>query len=179
MTISQLKEHSLKVHGKALTLPRPRIVSLLSSHSHHSSQKATPAEEVEDSNGKMGWPAKMNHFGLRWAGISCQPFFPEENLMQKHGSSEGRNVERLKQYRNWSWMVLQTLGASVWCQCLWAALVVESAQPVGGLMLDSSPASKTEDGIPDVYIFVYLFAFYLLLKNIYVLRSVWGVTYVN
>ncbi|XP_032020695.1 zinc finger protein 462 isoform X5 [Hylobates moloch] len=50
MTISQLKEHSLKVHGKALTLPRPRIVSLLSSHSHHSSQKATPAEEVEDSN---------------------------------------------------------------------------------------------------------------------------------
>ncbi|XP_032096170.1 zinc finger protein 462 isoform X2 [Sapajus apella] len=50
MTISQLKEHSLKVHGKALTLPRPRIVSLLSSHTHHSSQKATPAEEVEDSN---------------------------------------------------------------------------------------------------------------------------------
>ncbi|XP_030714975.2 zinc finger protein 462 isoform X3 [Globicephala melas] len=51
MTISQLKEHSLKVHGKALTLPRPRIVSLLSSHAHHSSsQKATPAEEVEDSN---------------------------------------------------------------------------------------------------------------------------------
>ncbi|XP_076997270.1 zinc finger protein 462 isoform X3 [Tamandua tetradactyla] len=50
MTISQLKEHSLKVHGKALTLPRPRIVSLLSSHVHHSSQKATPAEEVEDSN---------------------------------------------------------------------------------------------------------------------------------
>ncbi|XP_037008539.1 zinc finger protein 462 isoform X1 [Artibeus jamaicensis] len=50
MTISQLKEHSLKVHGKALTLPRPRIVSLLSSHSHHASQKATPAEEVEDSN---------------------------------------------------------------------------------------------------------------------------------
>ncbi|KAM8803798.1 zinc finger protein 462 isoform 3-T6 [Rhynchonycteris naso] len=50
MTISQLKEHSLKVHGKALTLPRPRIVSLLSSHNHHSSQKATPAEEVEDSN---------------------------------------------------------------------------------------------------------------------------------
>lgn len=55
MTISQLKEHSLKVHGKALTLPRPRIVSLLSSHAHHSSsQKATPAEEVEDSNGKTG-----------------------------------------------------------------------------------------------------------------------------
>ncbi|KAM7319785.1 hypothetical protein ACRRTK_021468 [Alexandromys fortis] len=50
MTISQLKEHSLKVHGKALTLPRPRIVSLLSSHAHHSSQKATPTEEVEDSN---------------------------------------------------------------------------------------------------------------------------------
>lgn len=50
MTISQLKEHSLKVHGKALTLPRPRIVSLLSSHAHHSSQKAAPAEEVEDSN---------------------------------------------------------------------------------------------------------------------------------
>ena len=50
MTISQLKEHSLKVHGKALTLPRPRIVSLLSSHAHHSSQKATPSEEVEDSN---------------------------------------------------------------------------------------------------------------------------------
>uniref|UniRef100_A0A8C6GJ47 Zinc finger protein 462 n=1 Tax=Mus spicilegus TaxID=10103 RepID=A0A8C6GJ47_MUSSI len=50
MTISQLKEHSLKVHGKALTLPRPRIVSLLSSHAHPSSQKATPAEEVEDSN---------------------------------------------------------------------------------------------------------------------------------
>uniref|UniRef100_A0A2K5ERC8 Zinc finger protein 462 n=1 Tax=Aotus nancymaae TaxID=37293 RepID=A0A2K5ERC8_AOTNA len=50
MTISQLKEHSLKVHGKALTLPRPRIVSLLSSHAHHSSQKPTPAEEVEDSN---------------------------------------------------------------------------------------------------------------------------------
>lgn len=50
MTISQLKEHSLKVHGKALTLPRPRIVSLLSSHAHHSSQKASPAEEVEDSN---------------------------------------------------------------------------------------------------------------------------------
>ncbi|XP_030877817.1 zinc finger protein 462-like [Leptonychotes weddellii] len=50
MTISQLKEHSLKVHGKALTLPRPRIVSLLSSHAHHSSQKTTPAEEVEDSN---------------------------------------------------------------------------------------------------------------------------------
>lgn len=50
MTISQLKEHSLKVHGKALTLPRPRIVSLLSSHNHHSAQKATPAEEVEDSN---------------------------------------------------------------------------------------------------------------------------------
>ncbi|EPY84061.1 zinc finger protein 462-like protein [Camelus ferus] len=50
MTISQLKEHSLKVHGKALTLPRPRIVSLLSSHAHHTSQKATPAEEVEDSN---------------------------------------------------------------------------------------------------------------------------------
>lgn len=54
MTISQLKEHSLKVHGKALTLPRPRIVSLLSSHAHHSSQKATPAEEVEDSNGNTG-----------------------------------------------------------------------------------------------------------------------------
>lgn len=50
MTISQLKEHSLKVHGKALTLPRPRIVSLLSSHAHHSSQKVTTAEEVEDSN---------------------------------------------------------------------------------------------------------------------------------
>ncbi|KAM5299960.1 zinc finger protein 462 isoform 2-T2 [Ctenodactylus gundi] len=50
MTISQLKEHSLKVHGKALTLPRPRIVSLLSSHAHHSTQKPTPAEEVEDSN---------------------------------------------------------------------------------------------------------------------------------
>ncbi|XP_071456922.1 zinc finger protein 462 isoform X2 [Marmota flaviventris] len=50
MTISQLKEHSLKVHGKALTLPRPRIVSLLSSHAHHSSQKTTPTEEVEDSN---------------------------------------------------------------------------------------------------------------------------------
>lgn len=50
MTISQLKEHSLKVHGKALTLPRPRIVSLLSSHAHHSSQKSSPAEEVEDSN---------------------------------------------------------------------------------------------------------------------------------
>lgn len=50
MTISQLKEHSLKVHGKALTLPRPRIVSLLSSHAHHSSQKSTPTEEVEDSN---------------------------------------------------------------------------------------------------------------------------------
>lgn len=50
MTISQLKEHSLKVHGKALTLPRPRIVSLLSSHAHHSSQKAAPSEEVEDSN---------------------------------------------------------------------------------------------------------------------------------
>nr|XP_044992309.1 zinc finger protein 462 isoform X3 [Jaculus jaculus] len=50
MTISQLKEHSLKVHGKALTLPRPRIVSLLSSHAHHTSQKATAAEEVEDSN---------------------------------------------------------------------------------------------------------------------------------
>ncbi|XP_073907423.1 zinc finger protein 462 isoform X2 [Castor canadensis] len=50
MTISQLKEHSLKVHGKALTLPRPRIVSLLSSHAHHSSPKATPSEEVEDSN---------------------------------------------------------------------------------------------------------------------------------
>ncbi|XP_059513557.1 zinc finger protein 462 isoform X6 [Myotis daubentonii] len=50
MTISQLKEHSLKVHGKALTLPRPRIVSLLSSHNHHSAQKATSAEEVEDSN---------------------------------------------------------------------------------------------------------------------------------
>lgn len=49
MTISQLKEHSLKVHGKALTLPRPRIVSLLSSHAHHP-QKATSAEEVEDSN---------------------------------------------------------------------------------------------------------------------------------
>lgn len=54
MTISQLKEHSLKVHGKALTLPRPRIVSLLSSHAHHSSQKTTPAEEVEDSNGNKG-----------------------------------------------------------------------------------------------------------------------------
>nr|XP_020752403.1 zinc finger protein 462 [Odocoileus virginianus texanus] len=50
MTISQLKEHSLKGHGKALTLPRPRIVSLLSSHAHHASQKASPAEEVEDSN---------------------------------------------------------------------------------------------------------------------------------
>ncbi|XP_028910941.1 zinc finger protein 462 isoform X1 [Ornithorhynchus anatinus] len=50
MTISQLKEHSLKVHGKALTLPRPRIVSLLTSHAHHSSQKAAPTEDVEDSN---------------------------------------------------------------------------------------------------------------------------------
>lgn len=50
MTISQLKEHSLKVHGKSLSLPRPRIVSLLSSHAHHSSQKASPTEEVEDSN---------------------------------------------------------------------------------------------------------------------------------
>lgn len=110
MTISQLKEHSLKVHGKALTLPRPRIVSLLSSHSHHSSQKATPAEEVEDSNGKMGCPAKINHLGLRWAGINCQLFFLEENLLQKHGgSSEGRNMKRLNSIE---------IGVG-WCCKLW------------------------------------------------------------
>uniref|UniRef100_A0A4X1V953 Zinc finger protein 462 n=1 Tax=Sus scrofa TaxID=9823 RepID=A0A4X1V953_PIG len=59
MTISQLKEHSLKVHGKALTLPRPRIVSLLSSHAHHSSQKATPSEEVEDSNEERVVPIEV------------------------------------------------------------------------------------------------------------------------
>lgn len=50
MTISQLKEHSLKVHGKALTLPRPRIVSLVASLAQHASKNHTPAEEVEDSN---------------------------------------------------------------------------------------------------------------------------------
>lgn len=80
MTISQLKEHSLKVHGKALTLPRPRIVSLLSSHAHHSSQKATPSEEVEDSNGKIGLPSQIGHLGWRWAGVAGQSFFLEENL---------------------------------------------------------------------------------------------------
>lgn len=52
MTISLLKEHSLKVHGKALTLPRPRIVSLVASLAQHASKNHTPAEEVEDSNGK-------------------------------------------------------------------------------------------------------------------------------
>ncbi|KAJ6657127.1 hypothetical protein lerEdw1_002873, partial [Lerista edwardsae] len=52
MTISQLKEHSLKVHGKALTLPRPRINSLVTSHAQHASKNHTTAEEVEDSNGK-------------------------------------------------------------------------------------------------------------------------------
>lgn len=58
MTISQLKEHSLKVHGKALTLPRPRIVNLAASHAHHTSKNHTPAEEVEDSNGKRCLRAK-------------------------------------------------------------------------------------------------------------------------
>lgn len=59
MTISQLKEHSLKVHGKALTLPRPRIVNLAASHAHHTSKNHTPAEEVEDSNGKRCLRARI------------------------------------------------------------------------------------------------------------------------
>lgn len=59
MTISQLKEHSLKVHGKALTLPRPRIVNLAASHAHHTSKNHTPAEEVEDSNGKRCLKARI------------------------------------------------------------------------------------------------------------------------
>lgn len=75
MTISQLKEHSLKVHGKALTLPRPRIVSLLSSHNHHAAQKASPAEEVEDSNGNVGCPARANSHGVRGLGVIAKPFF--------------------------------------------------------------------------------------------------------
>lgn len=91
MTISQLKEHSLKVHGKALTLPRPRIVSLLSSHAHHSSQKASPAEEVEDSNGKTGLLSKIYGWGglgsiillfLEWAGISCLYSFRRTHYMK-------------------------------------------------------------------------------------------------
>lgn len=58
MTISQLKEHSLKVHGKALALPRPRIVSLVTSHAQHASKNHTTAEEVEDSNGKRHFRRK-------------------------------------------------------------------------------------------------------------------------
>lgn len=75
MTISQLKEHSLKVHGKALTLPRPRIVSLLSSHNHHSAQKATSAEEVEDSNGNVGCPARATPAGGGGLGVIANPSF--------------------------------------------------------------------------------------------------------
>ncbi|XP_054842678.1 zinc finger protein 462 isoform X2 [Eublepharis macularius] len=51
MTVSLLKEHSLKVHGKALTLPRPRLASHVTSHAQHASKNHTTAEEVEDSNG--------------------------------------------------------------------------------------------------------------------------------
>ena len=79
MTISQLKEHSLKGHGKALTLPRPRIVSLLSSHAHHASQKASPAEEVEDSNGKTGLRRGHPPLGRGRMGLNSQAFFLEEN----------------------------------------------------------------------------------------------------
>ncbi|XP_054842679.1 zinc finger protein 462 isoform X3 [Eublepharis macularius] len=50
MTVSLLKEHSLKVHGKALTLPRPRLASHVTSHAQHASKNHTTAEEVEDSN---------------------------------------------------------------------------------------------------------------------------------
>lgn len=81
MTISQLKEHSLKVHGKALTLPRPRIVSLLS-HTHHSSQKAAPAEEVEDSNGKRGCPAGADPFGLGGLGVTAHHSVQKKILLK-------------------------------------------------------------------------------------------------
>ncbi|XP_037228488.1 zinc finger protein 462-like [Falco rusticolus] len=50
MTIGQLKDHSLRVHGKALTLPRPRVVSLSPSLGYHTSKKHISAEAVEDTN---------------------------------------------------------------------------------------------------------------------------------
>lgn len=99
MTISQLKEHSLKVHGKALTLPRPRIVSLLSSHAHHSSQKATPAEEVEDSNGKNGLLRWNQPCRMGWAGINFF-FFPRGNSYVKIWWFKWR--KRYKNSRDWS-----------------------------------------------------------------------------
>ncbi|KAJ7410616.1 hypothetical protein BTVI_53109 [Pitangus sulphuratus] len=50
MTINQLKEHSLREHGKALTLSRPHVVSFSLSLGYCTSKKHTSAEEVEDSN---------------------------------------------------------------------------------------------------------------------------------
>lgn len=90
MTISQLKEHSLKVHGKSLSLPRPRIVSLLSSHAHHSSQKASPTEEVEDSNGKHGLLGLQSPHGVGVAGVHCQAFLEESFTSEYDGSNEGK-----------------------------------------------------------------------------------------
>lgn len=88
MTISQLKEHSLKVHGKSLTLPRPRIVSLLSSHTHHASPKATPAEEVEDSNGKNGLPSQNEPLRVEVGWDELPIILSGENLTQKNMAAQ-------------------------------------------------------------------------------------------
>ena len=72
-------------------------------------------------------------------------------------------------------MVLQTLGwggvfsANTCERCLWKVHNVW-----GGLMLNSSTASKKEGGIPDIYFFVYLFIFNLVLKK-YMCFEVFGV----
>lgn len=79
MTISQLKEHSLKVHGKALTLPRPRIVNLAASHAHHTSKNHTPAEEVEDSNACAYCLSSCHWTSLKRAQLQLPCTFPSDS----------------------------------------------------------------------------------------------------
>lgn len=90
-----------------------------------------------------GFRVLANHPGLRGAGISGQSFFLEENQIQnRDGSSEGRNVESLKHYRNWGgrW------GARGECPVPWRkhqsglgwVLLVERALRVDGRGLESS-----------------------------------------
>lgn len=110
---------------------------------------------------KMGFQAGINHPGLRWAGIHCQSFFLEESLMWKHdGSSEGRNVKRLKWCRSWSGKGKWTCWASVWrhdengSQRSWECCWWKETVKWDGLVLNRSTVvlSKKANGVPGQFV---------------------------